>query len=359
MLRNIDFESLKGLSDRHGAGFPRGRVIFRENDTSAEFYVILQGSVELSVKNPATGQKNVLLTVQVGGFFGEMSAFGGMPRSATAVAAEDSLLLFFNQDTAVNLIRASPRFALGVIQTLCDRIRNNNERITKLTATTTDQPAPTSPAVASAVSNARAAMGSVISAARSARVQPPVCEVPPAEFDRQTLFSKTLSCPGCRTRFVSLNVRPDAIDLRSRDSDFHEIHGGPNPLWYQIYVCPTCRFAAYPDDFANLVAQEPQAIASQIAARQALAEGLVLYGERDIAAARVAFQLAVDSYALRARCSELRAPSSEHRAPSTERLATWWSISSASLVGTREPRSHGRAGILTNGAGPVDVYHEG
>ncbi len=300
MLRNIDFEALKGLSDRHGAAFPRGRVIFRENDTSGEFYVILQGSVELSLKDPATGQKNILFVVKVGGFFGEMSAFSGMPRSATAVAAEDSLLLFFNQDTAVNLIRASPRFALGVIQTLCDRIRNNNERIAKLTVDGIEQPRVASPAVNSALVSARALMGSAATAARSAAPNPANREVPPADFDRKLLFSKIVSCPVCNTRFASLNVRPDAIQIRSRDSDFREIHGGPNPLWYQIYVCPTCRFAAYPDDFANVAPQEVQQISAKNIARQKQAEGMVLHGERDLSAARVAFQLAIDTYALRA-----------------------------------------------------------
>ena len=28
-MRNIDFEALRSLRDRHGAGFPRGRVIAR------------------------------------------------------------------------------------------------------------------------------------------------------------------------------------------------------------------------------------------------------------------------------------------------------------------------------------------
>ena len=129
LARNIDFEALRGLRDRHGATFARGRMICREGDTTSQFYVVLQGSVEVSQKDRLTGQRQVLFTIPPGGFFGEMSCFGGLPRSATCVAAEDSVVLSFTQETAVQLLRASPQFALGVIQTLCDRLRGANERI--------------------------------------------------------------------------------------------------------------------------------------------------------------------------------------------------------------------------------------
>jgi CRP-like cAMP-binding protein len=127
--RNIDFEALRALRDRHGATFPRGRMICREGDTTSQFYVVLQGSVDVSQRDRLTGQRRVLDTIPPGGFFGEMSCFGGSPRSATCVAAEDAVVLSFTQETAIQLLHASPQFALGVIQTLCDRLRGANERI--------------------------------------------------------------------------------------------------------------------------------------------------------------------------------------------------------------------------------------
>jgi CRP-like cAMP-binding protein len=166
VTRNIDVEALRGLRDRHGAAFPRGRVICREGDTTSQFYVVLQGAVEVWQRDRATGQKRVLFTIPAGGFFGEMSCFSGLPRSATCVAAEDSVLLFFNQETAVQLLGASPRFALGVIQTLCDRLRGANERIAALGPSTvsgavtqsqpTARPAADAPAVAVSTARPRA-----------------------------------------------------------------------------------------------------------------------------------------------------------------------------------------------------------
>src|SRR5437763_15788032 len=104
-IRNIDFEALRALRDRHGAVYPKGRVIFRHGHTSPEFYVVRQGSVELSLTDKDSGVKQVLHIAPPGDFFGEMSCFGGDPRSATAIANEDNtVLLQFNQETAISLL---------------------------------------------------------------------------------------------------------------------------------------------------------------------------------------------------------------------------------------------------------------
>src|SRR5262245_60960727 len=203
-VRNIDFEALRGLRDRHGAVYPKGRVIFRRGDTSPEFYVVLQGSVELSITHAETGAKSVLLVAPPGDFFGEMSCFGGQPRSATAIANEDNtILLQFNQETAIQLLRASPRFALGVIQRLTDRVTIANQKIEELSAQL-------------------AGAGGAATAASAARAAGPRRDVPPPAYDRQLFVARGLTCPVSNTRFVGLSVRPEAVALQERETDFHE-----------------------------------------------------------------------------------------------------------------------------------------
>jgi CRP-like cAMP-binding protein/uncharacterized protein (DUF2225 family) len=280
-VRNIDFEALRSLRDRHGAVYPRGRVIFRRGDTSPEVYVVLQGSVELSLTSPETGAKSVLLIAPPGDFFGEMSCFGGAPRSADAIVNEDNtVLLQFNQDTAIQLLRASPRFALGVIQRLTDRVNIANAKIEELSAQL-------------------AAAGGGQAAAPAARPGPPR-ERPPPPFDRQLFAARGLTCPVSGTRFSTLAVRPDAVKVSSRETDFHELYDGPSPLHYLIQVCPSCLFAAYPDDFATLPPAELGAIQAQTPLRQQLAAGRDLAGERSVEDAALAFRLAIDCYTLRA-----------------------------------------------------------
>ena len=296
-MRNIDFEALRSLRDRHGAGFPRGRVICREGDTTSEFYVVLQGSVEVSQKDKATGEKRVLFTVPAGGFFGEMSCFSGLPRSATCIAAEDSVLLYFNQDTAIQLLRASPRFALGVIQSLCDRLRNANERIAGLEAPGA-QPEPRTPAPP--VSAAKQALSKMAANAAVAAATAAGRDVPAPEYNRAFLWGKACQCPVSTTRFTALNVRPDVAKVKSRDSDLRDVYEGANPGWYLVYVCPDCFFAAYPDDFADVAPTEVAAIKATLAQRKEIAAGHDLNGERSLEAAIAAYRLAVHCYSLRA-----------------------------------------------------------
>jgi hypothetical protein len=299
MIRNIDFDALKSLRDRHGAAFPRGRVIFKQGDTTAEMYVVLQGSVELFITDANTGARKVVAVAPSGDFFGEMSCFGGQPRSAGAVCREDSVLLFFNQETAIQLLRASPRFALGVIQRLADRVNNCNIQIAALTslvgADRAHEVAPAPVAGAPGPKMDPAALASAASAAGTGGR-----EVPLRDYDKATLWAKPLVCPVSGTRFNTLNVRPDAIKTKARESDFHDVYVGLNPLWYLIYVCPECFYASYPDDFTALAPEETKALSAATSLRQQVASGVPFDGPRDADAAAVSFELAIASYLLRA-----------------------------------------------------------
>jgi hypothetical protein len=313
--RNIDFEALKALRDRHGAVYPRGRVLFREGDTQAEFFVVLAGSVELSLTDRDTGAKKVLFISPVGDFFGEMSCFAGAPRSATATVIEDNtVLLQFNQDTAIQLLRASPRFALGVIQRLSDRVLSANDKIKELTgqlasiagtaavAATNAPPPQGAPATTTAASGAKPSASTPAATGRAAAPTPAAAirEVPPPAYNRTVMWGKQVTCPVSNTRFVALNVRPEAVKVERRDSDFHEVCSGTNPLWYLVYVCPDCLFAAYPDDFAAVTPDEVARLSQSTPLRQRLAAGLDVSGERTLENAHIVFRLAVDSYGMRA-----------------------------------------------------------
>lgn len=127
----MDLRALIRLHARHGRMYPKGMVIFSEGDPGEEFYVILSGAVEIVKERAAPGgppERYVLGRLDPGSFFGEMSTFMGELRSATAVALEDTAVLYFDQQSAVRLILASPEFGLGIIRTLCARLRTQDER---------------------------------------------------------------------------------------------------------------------------------------------------------------------------------------------------------------------------------------
>src|SRR5260370_34006212 len=65
--------------------FRKGRVIFREGESSDALYVIEQGRVEISALIGAH-ERRVLATFGVCDYFGEIAVIDSKPRSANAIA---------------------------------------------------------------------------------------------------------------------------------------------------------------------------------------------------------------------------------------------------------------------------------
>ena len=97
-------------------------IIFEENTPGDEMYVIHSGKVKLSTKAP--GREVDLATLGPGEFFGEMSLVDAAPRTATAISLEDNTrLIALDQAKFLYLVSQQPAFALTIMHTLCQRIR--------------------------------------------------------------------------------------------------------------------------------------------------------------------------------------------------------------------------------------------
>ena len=118
----FDADALGALCHRYGVHYPKGTIIVHEQDPTTELFFVVGGHVEFSIWD-GQGMRRVLGHAARGTLFGEVSCFGGLPRSATATAADDALLLKFDRRTALQLVETSPRFALRIIQLLGDRLR--------------------------------------------------------------------------------------------------------------------------------------------------------------------------------------------------------------------------------------------
>ena len=76
----------------------------------------------------------------------------------------------------------------------------------------------------------------------------------------EAFWKKSIKCPVCDASFQSLQVRDQFVEIASRDSDLYEHHKGINLLHYAVVVCPSCFFAALPDDFGRVFQNERDAI---------------------------------------------------------------------------------------------------
>ena len=65
-------------------------------------------------------------------FFGELALLDPEPRSASATAKTDTLLLRVDQEPFFELMSERSEVGLGILKTLCQRLRNQNKTITNL-----------------------------------------------------------------------------------------------------------------------------------------------------------------------------------------------------------------------------------
>jgi len=108
---------LSELGDRTPLYAPRRKTIMSEGEAGVFMYVVLEGTVAISIKGKAVEK------VGEGGVFGEMALVDKSPRTATAVAESDCSLLTINRTDFLALVKTRPDFAMSILRALADRLR--------------------------------------------------------------------------------------------------------------------------------------------------------------------------------------------------------------------------------------------
>jgi CRP-like cAMP-binding protein len=94
-------------------------------------YIVHSGKVRLFTRDE-TGEKVTVALIEEGGFFGEMTLIDGSPRSATAVAEEDTCLIALDKAKFLYMLQQQPMFAFTIMHALCERIRAANLLLAKV-----------------------------------------------------------------------------------------------------------------------------------------------------------------------------------------------------------------------------------
>ena len=118
------------LLERFGRIVPAGTVVFKEDESGREMFVIQSGKVRLT--RQVRGEEQMLADLAAGEFFGEMSILNDKPRSATATIIEDAQLLVLDPKTFEAMIKANTEIAVRMIKRFAKRLDDANERIENL-----------------------------------------------------------------------------------------------------------------------------------------------------------------------------------------------------------------------------------
>jgi len=97
--------------------FHAGDILFEEGTPGDVMYVILEGQVDISVRNRS------LYLAGAGEMVGEMALIDSESRSATARAKTDCRVVPVNEESFLFLVQQTPSFSIQVMRILTKRLR--------------------------------------------------------------------------------------------------------------------------------------------------------------------------------------------------------------------------------------------
>ena len=116
--------------------FAKDEVIFAEGDVGDAWYVLYEGSVQISKHIPFHKDNKVAILAPPDAF-GEMAILDSTPRSATVIAKEDCVVIRFVRRKFERLLEEGTlgafKLVYGMAKVLSERHREMNEQIASLT----------------------------------------------------------------------------------------------------------------------------------------------------------------------------------------------------------------------------------
>ena len=123
-------DELAGLLKRHE--FKSAEPIFWIGDKGTDFYIVQVGRVTMSYPDDE-GHDVVLADLGPGDFFGEISLLDAGPRTATARAQTDAILMSLNRDDFMNFLNNRPMAAGYIVSVLGARQRDTLQKLRGVT----------------------------------------------------------------------------------------------------------------------------------------------------------------------------------------------------------------------------------
>ncbi len=114
-------------SDQFIRQYPKDTMIFAEGESGPELYIIQKGSIRIT--KIVNNNEVLLALLKSGDIFGEMALLENKPRSASAIAHEDSVLMAVNRANFKGMVVEQPKVISRLTSSLAERIWNLNRQL--------------------------------------------------------------------------------------------------------------------------------------------------------------------------------------------------------------------------------------
>jgi CRP/FNR family transcriptional regulator, cyclic AMP receptor protein len=127
-LSDVDLQNLTSLLRRKHLG--KGEFLFQHGDEGTALYIIVQGRIKISLSRRLD---NVTLAILCQGeFVGEMALLDDLPRSADAIALEDSQLYVLNRKDFLSFLSNNGHTVYAVLNSLSRRLRKTDDQLAEM-----------------------------------------------------------------------------------------------------------------------------------------------------------------------------------------------------------------------------------
>jgi uncharacterized protein (DUF2225 family) len=119
----------------------------------------------------------------------------------------------------------------------------------------------------------------------------------------ENLYNRSIECPACGVPIEVTDVKLSKSRVIRKDEDTCPYYNSTNVLFYDVWICPNCGYAALSKNFENISSKKVDLVRKLISPKWMQRE---FTGERDLARSLECYKLAlVNAYTTKAKQSEI------------------------------------------------------
>ena len=218
-MREVTIEQLRKISTPKQ--FAKNDYVCHEGQPGSEMYIILKGTIGIFITS-AIGTLTQVAVIKTGDFFGEMAIFDNLPRSASCIALEDTIVMAVTKDNLQQFLATCPEIAKQMLENMSGRIRKLDAELYQNNRFVKNRHVPKF--VIPTVYNTGHAV--------KAPYQEP-----------QFISEYKQACPICGKAVTVVGMKRNILEERSFDVDCRITYAGCDPLWTEVISCPHCYYA--------------------------------------------------------------------------------------------------------------------
>ena len=115
-----------------------GATVFDKDDLGDSMFIVDSGDVNIHLPGDAS-RRISLKDIARGEYFGELALFDEKPRSASALATTDAVLLELQRSTLEGFLARRPAVAMAILRTMSERLRETNTMLSARAARNVDE----------------------------------------------------------------------------------------------------------------------------------------------------------------------------------------------------------------------------